>query len=93
MRLRARTDANHADIVDALRKCGWTVVDTSRLGHGVPDLLIARRGVLLQIEVKDGTKKLSAQQLTPDEAEYHSNMLAAGCPVRLVRTVDEALSL
>lgn len=45
MRRAARVDANHAEIVAALRDRGCLVQSLAALGHGVPDLLVkAPRG-------------------------------------------------
>lgn len=41
MRRAARTDGNHAAVVADLRALGWHVVDLSRAGEGVPDLLLS----------------------------------------------------
>jgi len=35
-----RTDGNHAEIRDGLREAGYTVVDYSGVGGGIPDLLV-----------------------------------------------------
>jgi hypothetical protein len=87
MRLRARVDRNHADIVDALRSVGCFAQSLAALGKGVPDVLVwtpyRQRWVLL--EIKSGPR----ERLTPDEEEWIS---AAGGPVGVVRTTAEALA-
>lgn len=93
MRRRARTDANHADIREALRAVGWEVFDISAVGRGWPDLLAVKHGVVRFIEVKDGEKPPSARQLTKDEAEWHARYQRAGGQVLVVTSVDEALAL
>lgn len=70
MRLRARRDANHAEVVAGLRAVGLSVLDLAPLGHGCPDLLVGHpRGNVL-LEIKDGTKPPSARALTPDEQRF-----------------------
>ena len=59
MRRAARVDSNHAQIMRALRRAGWAVHDTSRLGGGFPDLVAGRDGRVVLIEVKDGAKRLT----------------------------------
>lgn len=54
MRLAARTDANQAVIVDALRSIGASVeTSTARLGGGFPDLCVGYCGANFLIEVKN----------------------------------------
>jgi len=93
MRLRARVDANHAEVRSALRAAGWIVVDCARIGSGFPDLLIAKGGHILMIEIKDGAKAKSAQRLTDDEVQFHALMRAAGVTVHIVTSIDDALAL
>lgn len=93
MRRAARTDGPHADIRDTLRKGGWYVHDCSRLGDGFPDLLIARGGRLLLVEIKDGTKPPSRRALTPAERRTHEGLGRAGVPVRILGSVEEATRL
>ena len=93
MRKRARTDANHAEIREALRRDGWYVLDTSSLGGGFPDLVAAKGGSVHLIEVKDGSKPLSAQALTSAEAKVSADLLSRGVVVKLIRNVDEAMAL
>ena len=93
VRRRARIDANHVEVRSALRAAGWTVVDCARIGAGFPDLLIARRGTIRMVEIKDGAKVKSKQQLTEDEVQFHALMASAGVTVQVVTSVEEALAL
>ena len=71
MRRAAKVDANQSEIVDALRKAGCSVQCLHMIGKGCPDLLVGRAGRNHVLEVKDGSKPLSARKLTPDELEWH----------------------
>jgi hypothetical protein len=42
MRYAARRDGNASAILDALRKTGFTVMDFSLAGQGIPDALVTR---------------------------------------------------
>lgn len=88
-----RVDANHWEIFNTLKRLGWCVISTAELGGGFPDLVAAKDGVIKLIEVKDGRKRPSAQKLTACEALYHRDMAAAGCPIVIVRSVDDAINL
>lgn len=57
-----RTDANHADIRDALRAIGAQVVDLYAVGGGCPDMLVGFRGRTVLIEAKTATGKLTPAQ-------------------------------
>lgn len=89
MRRAARTDANHTEIVRVFRRCGFNVHDTSRVGHGFPDLVVYRpsHGLVL-IEVKDGEKPPSERRLTPAEADFGTRF-----PVRVVQSVEDVFNL
>ena len=93
VRRHARVDANHAEIRSALRAEHWVVVDTAGVGSGFPDLLIARRGKLMLVEIKDGAKVKSKQQLTEDEVQFHALLASAGVTVQVVTSLREALAL
>lgn len=66
-----RTDANQEAIVKALRKMGCSVAITSMVGNGFTDLVCGYRGRNFLLEVKDGSKLLSAQRLTNAENLFH----------------------
>lgn len=65
-----KTDDNHQEIMDAFRALGFSVADTSRLGNGFPDLVVAKKGINVLVEVKDGNKPPSAKRLTQDEKDF-----------------------
>ena len=90
MRRRARTDSNHAEIVEALRRAGCTVQSLAAIGDGTPDLLVGYDGRNLLVEVKDGSKSPSRRRLTPDESTWHT---AWAGQVAVASTVAEALAV
>jgi hypothetical protein len=92
-RYAAKVDDNHAEIAGALRGVGAYVVDCAHVGRGFPDLLVWWRGGILPIEVKDGAKSASRRKLTADQQVFHAEAARAGCPVRVVTNIDEALAV
>lgn len=96
MRYAARTDSTHRAIVDALRKVGCRVADTSRLG-GFVDLVVRTTAsptveagqwyagppqiVLMEVKTLKG-------KLTKGQAQF----LRDWPEVVVVRSVDEALA-
>ena len=54
VRLRAKVDSNHGEIVAAFKAMGVAVQSLAQMGGGVPDLLVAVGGVTWLIEVKAG---------------------------------------
>jgi hypothetical protein len=84
-----RVDANQKEIVAALRKAG---VYVSIAGQPFDLLCVpASEGKFIWLEVKDGSKSASAQQLTPAQIKTLME-LRNRAPVYVVRTVDEALA-
>ena len=84
MRKRAKVDSTHGPIVEAFRKCGWSVLSLAPLGGGAPDLLIQHPACddLYLIEVKAGKGKLRKAQETFGQA----------FTVKVLRSVDEAIA-
>jgi Holliday junction resolvase len=93
IRRAAKVDANHREIAAALIRCGAWVVDCSAVGQGFPDLLVSHRGKLTLVEIKDGAKSPSRRKLTPAQVDFHALAKAAGTPVRVVETVEQAIAL
>jgi Holliday junction resolvase len=67
----AKVDANHVQVVEALRSAGATVQSLAGVGKGVPDLLVGYRQTTLLMEVKDGQKSPSQRKLTEDQLKWH----------------------
>ena len=94
MRLAAKVDRNHAEIVRAFRSVpGVLVKDTSRVGGGFPDIIVAQpqcgEFILHLVEIKDGKKPPSKRKLTQDQQDF----IALGWPVHVVTSTDEAFEL
>jgi len=90
MRVRARKDANHTEIVKNFRELGASVLDTAQLGKGAPDILIGYQGHNVAIEIKDGSKPPSARLLTTDEAKFHDEWQGW---IEIVYTVDDVIRI
>ena len=65
-----RVDSNHGQIRDYLRSTGWSVFDSSAVGRGFPDFVVARRGFTALVECKDGAKPPSARRLTDAQERF-----------------------
>lgn len=89
-RRAAKIDRNQPEIVEALRKAGATVQSLAAIGDGVPDLLCGFRNDIYLLEVKDGTRKPSERELTPDQVKWHIAWRGGNCSV--VNSIDEALA-
>lgn len=93
LRRAAKRDANHPDVVKALRDAGCGVVDLAAVGAGVPDLLVCaptwpHDSAL--VEVKDGNKPPSARKLTPEQERFHAAWKGR---IHVVTSPDEALAV
>ncbi len=84
MRKYGRTDSNHTEIVNALRRCGYSVVSLASVGGGVPDLLVGVRGKNLLIEIKADKKKV----LTMDQVRFFDTWRGNA---ERVNNIDEAI--
>lgn len=69
MRRAAKKDTTHNEIADALREDGWSVLDLSRLGGGVPDMVVGKPGMACVIEAK--SKPGGVELLTEDERKVY----------------------
>lgn len=70
MRRAARTDDNHSEVMEALKKAAMKPLSLASMGKGCPDILVGFRGINLLLEVKDGAKKPSERVLTADERNF-----------------------
>lgn len=88
----ARTDANQADIVKALRDAGCTVTSLHAVGQGVPDLLVGVRGqnLLLECKVLVGKRKPRAVLTEAQEIWWNAwrgQAAIVTCPEDALRAV------
>lgn len=90
MRRAAKTDRNQIEIVSALRELGASVALLHQCGGGIPDLLVGFEGRNLLLEVKDGSKKPSAQKLTACQVQWHQGWLGQAA---IVTSVSDAIGL
>lgn len=81
----AKVDANQAEIVKALRKCGVSVQSTASMGNGFPDLVAGKGALTWLIEVKGPKGKL-----TNDQIEFID---AWNGTVHIARSIDDALRI
>jgi hypothetical protein len=88
MRLAAKTDRNHAEIVRALRRCGCSVQSLAAVGGGVPDLLVGFCGRNYLLEIKDGKAPPSQRRLTSEQTRWHESWRGK---VHVVTSVEEAI--
>ena len=91
MRRAARVDRNHSEVINAFRAYGFSVADTSRLGGGFPDCVIAKSGRTAVIEIKDGKLPPSARKLTEAEERFRSDWLGRYEVVESLDDVDEVV--
>lgn len=84
-----RVDGNHSEMIDGLRAVGAKVADLSRMGGGVPDLLVAFRGRIFLMEVKNPQSAYGRRGLSRKQRAFADQ----GWPVNVVTSVDEAVSL
>lgn len=79
-----RRDGNHAEIVQAFQRCGYSVLDLSQVGDGCPDLLVGKRGHNTLVEIK-----MPSEKLQPHQRAWH-NIWNGGVPV-VMRSVEAVL--
>ena len=93
MRYARAVDRNHAETVRVFRAMGCEVVDTSRLGMGIPDLYVSRGIRYAWVEVKDGAKPPSARRLTAAEEAWRARFERGGHHWHLVECPEDAAAL
>lgn len=89
MRRAARVDGNHSEIVAGLRKIGARVVDLSKVGEGVPDILAGMAGRWVLIEIKDPSQPANKRKLNAAQVRFHAEH--SDLPLAVVLTVEDAI--
>lgn len=88
-RRAAKKDANHVEVVSLFRKLGWYVLDVGQLKNCC-DLIVAKDGVAVAVEIKHGEKPPSARKLSEGEEKFKNEWLGVW---RLVENDDDVLKL
>jgi hypothetical protein len=89
MRVKARKDANHVQLVSQLRKIGATVWDTAVLKNCC-DIVVGYRGKNYLFEIKDPKKTPSQKKLTEGEQKFHETWRGQ---VNIIETLDDAMKI
>jgi len=84
----ARVDGNQKQIVQALRQIGASVVTCHAVGQGFPDICVGWQGATYLLEIKDPSKPIRDQALTPSQVRFQEEWRGH---VAVVKTVREAL--
>jgi hypothetical protein len=91
----SRKDANHAEIVDAMRKAGLAVLDISKMGRGVPDLIVSipphAIGKTVLADIKNPKTRYGQKGLNGLQKKFADEW--QGSPVYLVRTIEDVLNM
>lgn len=90
MRRAAKIDSNQNEIVEALRRCGASVLITSQLKNCF-DILVGYNGINYIVEIKDGKKPPSQRKLTPGEQLFKENW--KGGKYYVITSIEEVLNL
>jgi hypothetical protein len=87
---RRRRDANHTEIVNALKQVGATVLDTSAIGvAGAPDLVVGFRSLVHLIEIKNPASRYGKQGASGVQQDWAARW--NGPQPVVVTSVDDAL--
>jgi hypothetical protein len=92
LRRAAKVDSNQSEIVAALRKRGAVCLIVSQLKNCF-DVLVCFNGKVFMVEIKDGSKPISARKLTEGEQEFKSKIESVGCKYWVIESVDDAISM
>lgn len=91
--MRHRKDDNQPAIEQALRKAGAVVIDCTVAPSLGFDMLVAIRGRLFVVEVKDGSKDPSRRKLTDGELKRQAEIELKGIRYNVVESEEDALRL
>jgi Holliday junction resolvase len=86
MRGFVKRDANHAEIVEVLKRFGCSVYDAAHAGASFPDLVVGLGGHTYLIEIKSSEKA----PLTPGQVVFAASW--RGSPVVVLRSTANAVS-
>ena len=82
LRFNPKRDTNERQVIAMLERFGYTCWQLS--DKNIPDLLAAKRGKLLLVEVKSGSKKL-----TEGQQQFFYTAQVLGFPAYVVRELKD----
>jgi len=68
-----KVDTTHPSIRNHLRAIGWRVHDTSSVGGGFPDLVVARCGFTALVECKSGSEAGAEMELNELQKRFRDS--------------------
>jgi hypothetical protein len=86
----SKQDANHREIVDAMRAVGTAIYDLSQMGHGVPDGIAWTAQQWRFFEIKNPKTSYGRRGLNVVQRKWLSQW--KGGPVYVLTSLDEALA-
>jgi endogenous inhibitor of DNA gyrase (YacG/DUF329 family) len=89
MKYGLKKDANHNEIVEALKIVGASVIDMSSVGNGFPDLIVGFRSQTLLMEIKNPKTGYGKRGLNKNQQKWKEYWLGGSFCV--VDSVDSAL--
>jgi hypothetical protein len=87
-RYNKRTDDNQKQIVSELRSFGYTVKDTSKMGWGFADILVAKDRRAIAVEIKTKGKR---GRVTDKEIELRVWLEQLGMKYIVAESTEEIL--
>ena len=91
MKYGAKKDANHHEVVDALKKAGAYVIDMSHVGGGFPDLITGFQGKTLLMEIKNPKTSYGKKGLNKNQLKWKEQW--TGGPYCIVDSPQAALEM
>jgi Holliday junction resolvase len=86
MAKHSRLDETHRSVRNALTSLGCSVVSTTSMGSGFPDMVVGLMGETHLVEVKTRTGKLR-------ESQVKFSVGWRGCPIWILRSAEDAMTM
>lgn len=90
MKYARKVDITQSPTVQAFLRAGWSVLDTSRIGGGAPDLFVSKRGVTVAIECKTAKKQRRENQIAWAD-DWRGEYLWGNDPLQLLEMAEAKL--
>ena len=90
MKYGAKKDANHGEVVDALNAAGASVIDTSSMGGGFPDIIVGYAGKTMLMEIKNPKTGYGKRGLNKNQVIWKDRW--TGGPYAVVSSAEMAVA-